>query len=157
MAIDAIRDDISAVLADVGDIGRVYDYQRWANTWDAFLDLFKAETKGNPVIRGWMIEYRGFPDEVTDPQLGVVPGVREHEFAILGYMGHDDATITDKDAANLAETVCNALDADATLHDGATWVYASPARVAVFELRKFSGVLAHHAEIGIKVTEFVSN
>ena len=145
-----IRAAVYAAVNDVTGKGVVYDYERWAATWPAFLALFKVTEAGDGQIRGWEVAYRGF-NAVRDPQFGRLT-LREHNFWVQGYLRIDDSAGSEKTAAALAEDMCDAIDANTTIHSS-PYRDASPASLEVFGPRDFGGVLCHYARIVVTVTE----
>lgn len=155
MSESAIRTAIYNAVNGVTDVGLVYDYERYSNEWGDFLDFFKTTIDTTAQIRGWMVGYRGITEATYKrftpaSKTGVT---RIHRFQILGVMGIDDSEASEKTFAALGEDVCDALDADATLH-GSTYLGVSSA-VMGFDPRPFAGVLVHAAAIVIDVTESI--
>jgi hypothetical protein len=130
--------------------GMVYDYERWAAEWPAFLALFKTTVSGVTQIRGWEVCYRGFSAE-TPRTFGEVRQ-RRHRFRVQGYMGLEDSAKSEKTFAALTESVANAIDGDATLQ-GNTFLETADAEIATLEPRLFGGTLCHYAEINVTVSE----
>lgn len=149
----AIRTAIYDAVSGVSDVGQVYDYERHANEWNAFLDLFQSTITGNEQILGWAVSYRGIITSERDTfRPGSKSGLfRTHRFQILGIAGIDDANGSEKVFAALAEAVCDALDDDNTLQ---SYISVSPASMR-FDPAPFSGVLVHGALIIIDVKEGV--
>lgn len=151
----AIRATIYSAINAVLNVGKVYDYERHATEWGDFLDLFKTTIEGTEQIRGWMIGYRGI---ITAERETFRPGSksgisRTHRFNILGVMGIDDSLESEKTFAALAQTVCDALDNDDTLH-GSLYLNATPAAMG-FDPSPFAGILVHAAAINIDVIEAI--
>lgn len=155
MSESAIRSAIYNAVNGVSNVGLVYDYERHANDWGAFLDFFKTTIGGTDQIRGWMVGYRGIRE--AKPQT-FVPGKsgneRIHQFQILGVMGIDDSEATEKTFAALAEDVCDALDDAVALHAKGTFPNAAPVTMG-FDPRPFAGILVHAVAIAIDVTESI--
>ena len=148
-----IRARIKVVLDTVANKGATHDYLRWAVKQVDFETLFKATVGGTDQVRGWEIAYRGFTQE--EPHLGrSADQYRAHRFQLDGYLALDDSAETEKTFAALAEAVCNALDADATLNDASLSLYRTPTQLAIDE-RLFAGVLCHHAQVDLEVVEIV--
>lgn len=143
------RADIHDVLLTVDQIGEVHSYERLVTDWSKFLDLFKSKDGGTDQIRGCMLAYRGF-----DPEIVGAAGcdLRHHRFTIFHFLSINDEAETEKDAAALAEDICNKLDRDPTLR-GIAYYGRSPATLSVFEPRMFGGVLCHYSEISKVVAE----
>lgn len=148
-----IRTAIYNAVNGVSNKGVCYDYERWRADWAGFLSLFKTTVSGTPQIRGWEVAYRGY-EPTRHPQFSRIT-LQAHRFVVQGYMGVDDSEATEKTFATLAETVCETLDADSTLHSSTYWRVSS-ADLQAFEPRMFGSVLCHFAQIAITVTEEVS-
>ena len=153
MTIATARAEIYSVVNAVTNSGKVYDYDRLATDWGTFLNLFRTTIGGRKQILGYTIGYNGAAatDAELDPR-----AFRSHRFVVRGYMSLNDEKETEKTAANLAETIANALDDSATLHDGSSFYNTEPAQIEIFEARVFGDVLVHYTEIGLVVTEFVA-
>jgi len=150
-----IRAAIYSAVSGVTDVGLVHDYERFANEWPAFLELFKTTISSTTQVRGWMVGYRGIPQSRKQT---FVPGKlgteRTHRFQVLGIMGINDSEESEKTFAALAEDVCDALDDDTTLHAKGTFPRAAEVTMA-YDPRPFAGVLVHAALISIDVTEII--
>jgi hypothetical protein len=134
----------------VTNVGKVYDYERWANEWDDFLTFFKTTISTVDQVRGWEVVYRGFAHQPPMDFSG--KHIRAHRFAVMGYMGLDDSEATEKTFAALAEAVADAIDADATIQ-ASTYYYVEDVSIDEFEPRMFGGVLCHYALINVIVEE----
>jgi hypothetical protein len=144
-----IRTAIYNAVNGVTNVGKVYDYERHANEWGDFLDLFKTNISGTAQVRGWMVGYRGIP-EAENITFGVEKRVtRRHRFQILGIMAIDDSASSEKTFAALAEDVCDALSSNATLQA----FDAVSVPVLGFDPSPFAGILVHAAAITLEVTE----
>lgn len=146
-----IRSALKVIVKSVTDVGIVHDYERWANEWEDFLNLFKKGTASGDVIRGWTIGYGGFIP--GDPQEFGNVFVRSQKFMIRGYQQLDDSEESEKDAAALAEDVCDMLDAAVTIRPP-NYYYATNCTL-LFEPRMFGGILCHYAEISLNVLEVI--
>lgn len=157
----AIRTAVFNVVNAVTDAGMVYDYNRFSADWAVFLSQFQTEVDGTPQIRGWQVSFEGYaaPPEklyVSPPGAGKdALTARAHIFKVMGYMSLNDALETEKTFSTLAESVVNALDDDATLHDDSTYLLTSPASIDFMGTLMLGSVLCNHAEITIVVTEAV--
>lgn len=156
MSVSSIRTELYNLVDAVADSGMVYDRIRYHNEWNEFLAFFKVTIGSTEQIRGFEIEYKGH--ETIDAEFN--PRVlRSHRWWIHGFLGVSDALETEKTFSTLVETVCNALDNSATLHNGQTYFDTSPASVPILEHRTSNtggGLLAHYAQIEVTVTEFVA-
>lgn len=147
----AIRTAIYNAVAGVSNVGTTHSYERWASTWDAFLDLFKTTISSTDQIRGWEVGYRGF---VPNTEARVLSGsfIRTHQFVVMGYLGVDDSATTEKTMSALAEAVANAIEADTTLD---ALAYDNVETALLFEPRMFGSVLCHYAEITVTIGEYL--
>lgn len=144
---------IKTVLDAVSNKGLTHDYMRWAIDESAFLDLAKTTISTVDQIRVWMIDYAGFA--ATGPWISrSAEAYRVHTFIIHGYLGLDDSVATAKTFATLAETVCSALDDDATLNSDALSISRVPCQLDVDHVLFYSK-LCHHATIALAVAEIV--
>lgn len=151
MSESAIRTAIYNAVSGVSNVGVVYDYERWAAEWSAFLDLFKTTISGTNQLRGWEVCYRGF--NPGDPREFAGIHLRTHAWQIRGYLALDDSAGTEKTMSALAETVANTLEDDATL---AGLSFYDVEAALVFEPRTFGGALCHYAEVTIEVAEVIT-
>lgn len=154
MSESTIRGLIYTIVNGVTDIGKVYDYHRYSNELDAFLNFYQTTIGGQVQVRGWTVGFEGFGSEQSD----TCDAIREYTFKVRGYLGLIDSLATEKTGAVLAEAVANALD-DATSIRTAVYPFTKPASIDVYEHRLFggeSGVLCHYAEITQRVTELRS-
>ena len=140
-----IRTAIYTTLSGVTNIGKVYDYDRWAADWATFINLFKTTISGMPQIRGWEISRTGpVPNDTTS--------VRSHTYTIRGYMSLDDSAATEKTFNALIEAIYDAFLAAPDLnyaalgHDGI--------QVDVIEARMFGSVLCHYTELRLVAHDY---
>src|SRR4030042_3344011 len=140
----AIRTQVHSILSGVADIGKVYDYERWANDWATFINLFKTTVGGVDQIRGWEISRGSVKDEGK-------PGRFEatHSYAIKGYIGVKDSTATEKTFAALIEAIRAAFRTNWNLNGAAE--YHDLIQVPVSEPRMFGSILCHYAELTLDV------
>ncbi len=154
MAEATVRARLKTILESVTSVGTVHDYERWAADWTTYLDRFKTTISSVDVIRGWTITCQSFSPVVLET-IGDQQINREYVYKIRGYFGLDDANASEKAAMLIVEDVCEALDADTTIH-GASYYGpgAHPmAELTVFEPRAYGDVLCHYAEITQVVKE----
>lgn len=141
-----IRTRIYTIVSGVSDVGKVYDYQRFANEYDTYLNLFKTAIDGSDLVRAWMVGYDGFAAE----EVSTGDTVRRHQFRVYGLERINDAAASEKAAAELAESICNALDTDATLHG---YLDDRPSSIELFGYLQFGSVFCHSIEIVVTVSE----
>lgn len=146
------RARIKTVMETVSNIGNVYDYDRWAAFWPAQIDIIKATIGGTDVLRFWTIVISETPE--TDAAFNDL-GFREYVYKISGAVGLNDADASEKTAVSLAIAIMDALDGDATLHDGQTYYDAALAQLTISEPRQIGTELCNFIEIEQRVTEFV--
>ena len=142
-----IRQQIYTTLAAVPNVGRVYDYERWAVNWDKFIELFKDSASGR--ILGW---------EICRSRMGAQKiSTREeehtHEFTMRGYMAVKDADATEKLFNAVIEAIGAAFRNNHTLND--TCIDAGPLSVEILDTRMFGGVLCHYAELKLPAVEII--
>jgi len=142
----AIRAQIKTILEGVSGIGIVHNRQRFAATWEKFLELFKTTDKK---INGCCITR----DSASAERLNWDQDERTHEYKIRGYYGLSDEAATEITATALVEAICDAFRADTGL--GGTAGDSGPMQVLIVEPRAFGGVLCHFYELGLSVNEYV--
>lgn len=146
----AIVADIETKLATIPEVGIIHDRPRLTTNWAQYIARFKTpdgRIRGGEISRG----------QVSERQRGAF--FRHHVFVLRWYLGFQDEAGTDLIFQQLVEEICTAFR-QAASPSGATWIYqngespdASPAQVPVIDERMFGGVLCHHAEIHLSVTE----
>lgn len=158
MSLKECRIRIVDILKDVYGVEKnnVYDYDRWAPTWDKFLEFFK--TSDNK-LQGWMVTRRRSPKFIL-AQGG--HDTKTHLFIIKGIMGLADSDGTEKIFQDLIEDIVNKFDDYDTLNGIAftsSPVIGAPRlisgiQVEIVEKRKFGTVLCHYCELFLYVQEF---
>jgi hypothetical protein len=147
-----VRAQILSTLNGVTNVGKTYDYKRWAPMVNNFLNFFRLVIGGVQQIRTW---------EITGPTItqgaltfGGTNILRTYTYIINGFMGLNDSTATEKTFIAMAEDVVEALDAD--FHKGTTFHHCEPAELSLFAWLKFGETLCHHAQITLQVQEIVT-
>lgn len=158
MGLADIREQIKATLSGVSGAGVVHDYERWANTWQKFLDLFKdADDK----INGWTLS-----------RIKVAQGMgsfsqieRAHIFRLQKVYGLKDGDESGIVFEDHLQAVVDAFDADDTL--GGTCTTCTPnwgpmegltgLQIEKAEARTFGSVLCHYGECRLCAIEFVED
>ncbi len=146
MSLTAIRAAAATIIREVSAVGPVYEYQRWTNTWEKFLELFKD---ANNKINGCMITRTRTPEDESG---GSGQNVRKHELKIVcvyGLKDEDQSEIFFQDS--IVDGICSALRAKRTLNG--TVRYCSAPSVETVGHRMFGKVLCHYAEIIISAEE----
>lgn len=146
MSHQAILTQIETILKTVDDIGEVHTYERWAASWDAFLDLFKS----GEVLNGWMISRVN----VYPSRTGYGEIQKAHIYQITGFCGLKDDEKSEHDAQGIVENIVDAFIDKQTLNG--TAVSTNPEFgpmegafgliIDTFENRMFGNVLCHYAE-----------
>ncbi len=147
MSESTIRAQIYAILNGLTDIGKVYDYERWAADWNVFINLFKATVGGVDQIRGWEISRRSVKEEKIVLGIGASTNEITHGFLIRGYMGINDASATEKTFNALIEAIAAVFRSNKKLNNTARdhdFIQAE-----VIDTRMFGGVLCHYAELSL--------
>lgn len=151
MSETAIRQQIFTLISGVTNIGKVYDYERWANDWGVFIQMFKTTVGGKDQVRGWEIGRKRAAARYDDN----AEETTTHEYLLRGYMGVRDADATEKTFNALIEAVRGRFRFDFTL--GGNCESAGPVSVELIETRSFGSVLCHYCELSLPVTELNSN
>jgi len=108
-----IRAQIKTILEGVSGIGRVHDYERWAATWEKYLEFFKTTSD---VINGWTVSRVRTPAACASG----THDRRSHHYKIRGYYGLKDEDATEVTFQALVEAVCTAFRSAYQL-SGAAW------------------------------------
>jgi hypothetical protein len=148
-----IRTQIYTILGAVTDIGKVYDYERWAADWPTFINLFKTTIGTVDQIRGWEIGRRSVKEQRITLGIASSGNEKAHGFLIRGYMRVNDAEASEKIFNALIESIATAFRANRKLNDTAKdhdFIQAE-----IIEFRLFGGVLCHYAELSLTVYERV--
>jgi hypothetical protein len=151
MSESAIRAQIDAILSGVTNIGKVYDYERWASDWSTFIGFFKTTISDVDQIRGWEIGRRSYAEKKVVIGVGSSSHEGTHVFIIRGYLGVNDASATEKTFNALIEAVAAAFRTNKTLNGTAKdhdYIQAE-----VIDARMFGGVLCHYSELSLTVYE----
>jgi hypothetical protein len=151
MSESAIRTEIYNILSGVTDIGKVYDYERWAANWEAFINFFKTTIGAVDQIRGWELGRRSAKEEKIVIGIGDDANEISHTYIIRGYMSVKDSLATEKTFNTLIEAVATAFRAVPTLNGLAEdHLYI---QVEVIDARMFGSVLCHYTELSLTVIE----
>ena len=150
-----IRAQIKTVIESVSDHGVVYDYQRWSDDWNTLLGLFGVTISGQKQIRGWMISLENVAQVVEsfmgggDDETILVT----YQYLVMGFLGVDDSTASEKTMAALALAITKALTTDATLKAYVLETESPPVRINTLSYRMFAGILSHYVEMRITLQE----
>jgi len=144
MSMSSIRDEIKSILASATDVGtKIHDYERWSNTWEDFLQLFKTDG----LIKGWTISRIATPEVNSTPSTNI----RTHTFVIRGYYSLDDSAATEKTFQNIIENIATAFRSKPTLNGKA--LHCDPLQVTSVGTVLFGSVLCHFCELRLLVQE----
>lgn len=141
MSESTVRTGVYTILNAVADVGKVYDYERWAKDWGTFINLFKTTIGGKAQIRGWEIGRTSAPEDATS--------VKAHKYSIKGYMGIDDSAASEKTFNAVIEAIVAAFRANKMLSGAA--LGHDFIQVDLIEPRMFANVLCHYAELSLVV------
>ena len=155
MGLVDIREQIKATLSSVDGVGIVHDYERWASTWQKFLELFKdADGK----INGWVFSRVAMAKVLTS----TTGEEKAHIFRFMGVRGLSDDDATGVLFDDLIEDIVDAFAVDDTL--GGTCEYCTPEwgpmegkagmQTEKIEVRKFGSVLCHYGELKLCAIEY---
>ncbi len=151
MSESAIRGQIYAVIGAIANIGMVYDYERWAADWVAFINFFKTTIGGVDQIRGWEISRRSAAEKKIVIGVNISSHQKTHVFLIRGYMGVNDAAATEKTFNALIEAIGAAFRYNKKLND--TAMDHDYIQAETIGFRMFGGALCHYAELSLTVYE----
>ncbi len=146
MGLADIREQIKTILSGVSGAGVVHDYDRWASTWEKFLDLFKDEATGK--INGWTITR----DKTPATTASTTHDSRVHHFRIRGYYGLKDEDASEIVFQQLIEDICASFRSKYKLNDTAE--NTEPVQVEAVDLRIFGNVLCHYCELLLMAEEY---
>ena len=147
MSESAIRTEIYNILSGVTDIGKVYDYERWAANWETFINFFKATISNVDQIRGWEI---GRKPPITEDY----SCTKKHTYFIRGYMAVKDSLATEKTFNALIESIAAAFRAVKDLDNSA--LGHDLIQVEALDTRMFGSVLCHFTELTLTVYEHIA-
>lgn len=142
----AIRAAIIAEMAAVPNIGRLHDYERYAQAAGDFREFYIAEIDGSQQLRGWYVR------RLTTTETSAVMGSHEdsHEWLLRGFMALDDANASEKVFDGQIEAVRARFRDNPTLGGLIASVYSpkgeGPKLVESLPVM-FGGVLCHSARI----------
>lgn len=151
MSESIIRTEIFNILSSVTDIGKVYDYDRWATDWSAFINFFKTIIAGKEHIRGFEIIRTSAPAAYDDN----AEETTTHQYRIRGYMSLKDADATEKTFNNLIEAIRDKFRFNFDLNGKCE--FAGPVSVDVVDVRTFGSVLCHYCELTLPVRELYTS
>lgn len=140
----SIRQQIYTILKTVPNVGKVYDYERWAVDWGKFIELFK-DSSGK--ILGWEICRTG----VTGNNISTVEEEDLHQYVIKGYMAVQDADQTEKKFNLKIEEIRAAFRRNFSL--SGTCELVTPPSAEVIDTRTFGSVLCHYCELKLTAQE----
>lgn len=150
MSESAIRQQIYTILSDVTNIGKVYDYERWAVDWNTFINLFKTTINGKDQIRGAEI---GRMAPVSDDMHRTI---RNHTYFINLFMGVNDAEASEKTFNAIIEAIATAFRPDEQLALNGECLGIEYIKVDELDTRTFGSVLCHFCRMTTMVYEHLA-
>lgn len=164
MSVEAIREQIAAILASVEGMGVVHQYQRWTNDWKSLLDLFRhTDPDGVQRINGQMIT------RSATSQRKVTLGEKEraHIFMIRGVYSLKDENATEHAYQAILERAVDAFDEEenvtlngtclTTIPDWGPMADSAGLQIVLVEPRLFGSVLCHYSECRLCAIERVED
>lgn len=145
MSYATINAAIKTLLEGVSGIGRVHAYDRWVKSKEEIKQELYHENSRR--LHAWMISR--FKLEEADASKS--HNDTRHHIRLRGVYAHNDADASETAFQALVDSVCAAIRADFDL--GGTSKYTTPPAAPVIDLRSIAGVLCHHCEIHLVVTE----
>lgn len=146
-----IRTEIAGLLGSVTNIGKVYDYERWAADWAVFINLFKTRINNVDQIRGWEIGRKAAPAEYDSNN----EETTRHQFFIKGYLGVKDSDATEKTFNTLIEAIRTKFRFNFKMNG--TCELVGPVSVDLIDTRTFGSVLCHYCELSLPVQELFTS
>jgi len=140
-----IRSEIEDIINGISDAGNIYSLSPFDDTWDVFLDFFKATISGVGMIRCWIISC-----EMIETEKMVMTGVRNtgnrarYIYKIRGYQSFNYNTSTEKAFLLIALAILAALNSGIV---NLANVYDAELAQLNYQPGTFGNVLAHQAEI----------
>jgi hypothetical protein len=149
MALYDIIGAIQTKMSTISGIGTVHDYERWAISWQRFLELYAwtDPDTGERSIRGWTLSRRA----TTEDRETSASNLTRHQIFCRGIMGLEDSSASEKTFQNLIESVRESFRPELYLTD--TAFVESPVEVRTVEVRMIGNVLCHYAELVFNVAE----
>lgn len=144
MSLAGIRTEIRNILISVDGIEKVYEYERWTNRGEKFMDLY---FDSNNKLNGWEIT-RSVTEELKE-SLG--SWRRIYTFIIRGYYGLQDEAESELAFNALIEAIADKFRANPNLNT--TCIYHDWLQVDLVEPRMFSNFLVHYCELSLRVYE----
>lgn len=139
-----ILEQVLAITSGVEGAGVGHRYQRWAETYEQFLDLFK-DAAGR--INGFCITR----DRAGEKTVTTSHNERIHRIRMRFYRGLNDADASELDFQQYIDDTCTAFRSKRTLNGAAA--DTTPVQVEVIDNRMFGGVLCHFAELVLAAEE----
>jgi hypothetical protein len=155
MSLATQRTAIKTILEGVSGIGLVHEYERWANDWKKFLELYKT---ANKKINGWTITRKRTAERWSTG----AEYERVNEFLIRGIFGLKDEDETELTFQSLIEDICDAFRSNHTLNgtcettdpDFGSLANQSGIQVELVEPRMIGSVLCHYCELALGAQTF---
>jgi hypothetical protein len=144
MSLATVRTQVKTILEGVSGIGNVYEYERYANEWLVYKNLFKSGDFINftEILRPAFVREVGGSDSVERVT---------HNFTLKGAFTLNDARATEKTCQDLVEAICQAFRDKPKLQDEAE-VVRYPITGRIYK-GMFGNVLCHIYEIEVQIRE----
>ncbi|HUX54263.1 MAG TPA: hypothetical protein VMV56_07610 [Williamwhitmania sp.] len=152
---EAQREAIVQLLEEVDGIkksGIVYEYQKVANSWDAFIANF---TTAQHKIHAWCVT-RVSTNEVCHTNNETM---RYYQWVIRGYLGLEDSKKSELAIQRTIENICKKFRQNINLLETArpgnddNYNDIGIIQVTLIESRMFGSVLVHYVELGYRSKE----
>lgn len=138
-----IREQAAAILSGVEGAGVVHQYQRWAGTWEKFLDLYKTD---GAINGGCITRIR-----IEEPEDTTSHNRTRHFIMIRYFRGLKDDAASEIENDVFIDAVRAEFKTKYKLND--TCYNSTPLQVPVSEPRMFGGVLCHYTEMTLIAEE----
>lgn len=151
VSLKEIREQAAAILASVPGVGVVHEYQRYATSWDRFMELFRHENAdGDREINGWCITRT----RTEEPHSTASHNQRTHTFLIRGFYGLQDGAGSELVFQDVIERICDAFRAEYSLNGTAN--DTSPIQVEEVGADMMGNVLCHYCELSFTAEEILA-
>lgn len=157
MSVQAHREAIAALIAEVPTAGRVHAYERYVRDETKFREtfIFEAPDLAGKHVRGWWLRNT----TISERELGVSRLLVEYTWQVRGFMSLQDEFGTEQLFDNAIDSIRAAYRANPTLGGLST---AESTQSNEFGFQKldagpvlFCGVLCHSATLQLRTQEYL--
>ncbi len=144
-----IRD---AIKNGITDYGTIHTHRRYSSDWSKFINHFKCTVKGKEQYRAWIVTIA--EDSPIIPEIAMSDTViRVWNFIVIGILGIEDSSGSEKTFWNMVESVIDVLDNASTISHGEVPGSVGPVAARLYNMRMFGSVGCHYVEIHVPVKQ----